>query len=58
MTGEGLGDMIEGLILQSEVMDLRACKDSRAEGLIIDAKVSVPVLIIHSFTFARGAMIQ
>ena len=39
MTGEGLGEMIEGLILQSEVMDLRACKDSRAEGLIIDAKV-------------------
>ena len=40
MTGEGLDDLIEGLILQSEIMDLRACKESRAEGLIIDAKVS------------------
>ena len=40
ITGEGLDDLIEGLILHSEIMDLRACNESRAEGLIIDAKVS------------------
>lgn len=39
MTGEGLDDLIEGLVLQSEVMDLRADAESRAEGLIIDAKM-------------------
>lgn len=39
LTGEGVDELVEGLILQSEVMDLRACKDSRAEGLIIDAKM-------------------
>jgi Translation initiation factor 2 (IF-2; GTPase) len=41
ITGDGVDHLIEGLILQSEVMDLRACKESRAEGIIIDAKVSV-----------------
>jgi translation initiation factor IF-2 len=40
ITGEGLDDLIEGLVLHSEIMDLRACQESRAEGLIIDAKVS------------------
>lgn len=41
ITGDGVDQLIEGLILQSEIMDLRACKESRAEGIIIDAKVSV-----------------
>ncbi len=39
LTGEGLDDLVEGLVLHSEIMDLRACQESRAEGLIIDAKV-------------------
>jgi len=39
ITGDGLEDLVEGLILQSEIMDLRADKDARAEGLIIDAKI-------------------
>lgn len=41
LTGEGIDNLIEGLILHSEIMDLRACRESRAEGLIIDAKVSL-----------------
>jgi translation initiation factor IF-2 len=39
MTGEGLNDLIEGLVLQSEVMDLRADEEARAEGVVMDARV-------------------
>ena len=39
LSGEGVDDLVEGLVLHSEIMDLRACQESRAEGLIIDAKV-------------------
>ena len=39
MTGEGLDDLIEGLVLQSEVMDLRADEEARAEGVVMDARV-------------------
>ena len=38
-TGEGLDDLIEGLALQSEVMDLRADDKTRAEGIVMDARV-------------------
>jgi len=60
MTGDGLDDLIEGLILQSEIMDLRACQESRAEGLIIDAKVSRFVLsvILREISLIDGNMIQ
>jgi len=39
LTGEGLENLIEGLVLQSQIMDLKADKQARAEGLVIDAKV-------------------
>jgi translation initiation factor IF-2 len=35
----GQGEFGEGLALQSEVMDLRADPDARAEGIIMDARV-------------------
>lgn len=38
-TGEGLEDLIEGLALQSEVMDLRADVGARAEGIVMDARI-------------------
>mmetsp|Transcript_20232 Transcript_20232/g.50328 ORF Transcript_20232/g.50328 Transcript_20232/m.50328 type:complete len:1070 (+) Transcript_20232:95-3304(+) len=38
ITGEGLDDLMEGLLLQSEIMDLRACDKSNGEGIIMDAR--------------------
>ena len=38
-TGDGLDDLIEGLALQSEIMDLRADDTARAEGIVMDARV-------------------
>mmetsp|Transcript_2439 Transcript_2439/g.5684 ORF Transcript_2439/g.5684 Transcript_2439/m.5684 type:complete len:1008 (+) Transcript_2439:171-3194(+) len=37
LTGVGLDDLMEGLLLQSEVMDLRADEEAEAEGIIMDA---------------------
>ncbi|CAJ1958770.1 unnamed protein product [Cylindrotheca closterium] len=37
LTGEGLEDLMEGLLLQSEIMDLRADEEAEAEGIIMDA---------------------
>ena len=39
LTGLGLDEMMEGLILQSEVMDLRADAEAHAEGIIMDARM-------------------
>lgn len=46
LTGEGLDALVEGLALQSEIMDLRADNEARAEGLVIDAKVSYAIIVI------------
>jgi translation initiation factor IF-2 len=39
LTGQGLDDLMEGLLLQSEVMDLRADDEADAEGIIMDARI-------------------
>mmetsp|Transcript_2079 Transcript_2079/g.4483 ORF Transcript_2079/g.4483 Transcript_2079/m.4483 type:complete len:1032 (+) Transcript_2079:1-3096(+) len=38
LTGEGLDDLMEGLLLQSEIMDLRADDKANGEGIIMDAR--------------------
>lgn len=38
ITGEGLDDLMEGLLLQSEIMDLRADDTVNGEGIIMDAR--------------------
>ena len=39
LTGEGLDELIESLILQSEIMDLRADAEAHAEGIVMDARM-------------------
>lgn len=39
LTGLGLDDLMEGLLLQSEIMDLRADPESHAEGIVMDARL-------------------
>jgi translation initiation factor IF-2 len=39
LTGQGVNDLIEAVALQSEIMNLRADQDTRAEGLVVDARV-------------------
>lgn len=56
MTGEGVDNLIEGLILQSEVMDLRACTESRAEGIIIDAKMEKGLGVVANCIIRWGKL--
>jgi translation initiation factor IF-2 len=39
LTGLGLDDLIEGLMLQSEIMDLRADNEAPGEGIVMDARI-------------------
>ena len=38
-THQGLNDLIESILLQAEVLDLKAAKDTLAEGIVIEAKL-------------------
>jgi len=38
LTGQGLDELMEGLLLQSEIMDLRADDTASGEGIIMDAR--------------------
>ena len=62
LTGEGLDDLMEGLLLQSEVMDLRADEDAQAEGIIMDAAMEkglgvVATAIIRWGNIQRGDVV-
>jgi len=54
LTGKGLDDLVEGLVLHSEIMDLRACQESRAEGLIVDAKVEKGLGVSRRLYYSLG----
>jgi small GTP-binding protein len=56
LTGEGLDDLIEGLVLQAEVMDLRADHESKAEGLVMDARVDKGLGIIADCVVRWGSI--
>ncbi len=58
-TGQGIDDLLEGILLQAEVLELKAPKDSMAKGLIIEARLDkgrgpVATLLVQSGTLRRG----
>jgi translation initiation factor IF-2 len=55
-TGEGLDDLIEGLALQSEVMDLRADDKARAEGVVMDARVEQGLGVVADCIIRWGSI--
>ena len=57
-TGEGLDDLIEGLALQSEMMDLRADETARAEGIVMDARVEQGLGIVVDSIIRWGSIKQ
>jgi len=56
LTGDGLDDLIEGLALQSEVMDLRADDAVRAEGIVMDARVEKGLGIVADCIIRWGSL--
>jgi translation initiation factor IF-2 len=56
LTGEGVDNLIEALVLQSEVMELRADPDAQAEGIILDARFEKGVGVVADCIIRWGSM--
>lgn len=55
-TGMGLDDLIEGIVLHSEIMDLRAPVETKAEGIVMDARIDKGVGIVADCIVRWGSM--
>ncbi|WP_079433545.1 translation initiation factor IF-2 [Zoogloea sp. LCSB751] len=58
-TGQGIDDLLEAILLQAEVLELKAPQESMAKGLIIEARLDkgrgpVATLLVQSGTLRRG----
>jgi translation initiation factor IF-2 len=61
-TGDGIGDLLDAILLQAEVMDLKAVEDGPAKGLVIESSLekgrgAVATLLVQSGTLKQGDMI-
>ncbi|MXQ11867.1 translation initiation factor IF-2 [Microvirga makkahensis] len=61
-TGQGLDDLLEGLQLQSEILDLKANPDRSAEGTVIEAKLDrgrgpVATVLVQRGTLHTGDIV-
>ncbi|BAL24561.1 translation initiation factor IF-2 [Azoarcus sp. KH32C] len=58
-TGQGIDELLEGVLLQAEVLELKAPADSPAKGLIIEARLDkgrgpVATMLVQSGTLRKG----
>jgi len=58
-TGAGIDDLLERVLLQAEVLELKAAKDAPAKGLVIEARIDkgkgpVATILVQSGTLHRG----
>ncbi len=58
-TGQGIDTLLENLLLQAEVLELKAPKDTLAKGLVIEARLDkgkgpVATVLVQSGTLKRG----
>ncbi len=61
-TGEGIDTLLENVLLQAEVLELKAPVDAPAKGLVIEAKLDkgrgpVATIMIQSGTLKRGDIV-
>ena len=61
-TGQGIDELLEQVLLQAEVLELKAAKDSLAKGLVIEAKLDkgrgpVATVLVQSGTLKRGDVV-
>jgi translation initiation factor IF-2 len=61
-TGDGLNDLLEGLQLQAEILDLKANPDRSAEGTVIEAKLDrgrgpVATVLVQRGTLHTGDIV-
>jgi len=58
-TGQGIDSLLEGLLLQAEVLELKAPKDAHAKGIVVEARLDkgrgpVATMLVQSGTLKRG----
>ncbi len=61
-TGEGIDALLENVLLQAEILELKAPKDAPAHGLVIEARLDkgrgpVATVLVQSGTLKRGDML-
>jgi translation initiation factor IF-2 len=61
-TGEGVDKLLESILLQAELMDLKAVADGPAQGIVIESSLekgrgAVATLLVQAGTLKRGDMI-
>ena len=61
-TGQGIDDLLEAILLQAEVLELKASKNTPAKGLVIEGKLdkgrgSVSTILVQSGTLRKGDML-
>jgi translation initiation factor IF-2 len=58
-SGQGIDTLLEGILLQAEVLELKAPKDTTAKGIVIEARLdkgkgAVATMLVQSGTLKRG----
>ncbi len=61
-TGQGIDDLLEQVLLQAEVLELKAAVESAAKGLVIEAKLDkgrgpVATVLVQGGTLKRGDVV-
>ncbi len=61
-TGEGIDDLLEGILLQAELLELKADPDRRARGLVIESSLDkgrgpLATILVQNGTLKRGEMV-
>jgi len=61
-TGEGVNDLIESLILQSEIIELKAPSEGKASGLVIESRLdkgrgAVATVMVQKGTLEQGQIV-
>ena len=61
-TGQGVDGLLESILLQSEVLELRAPKDAPARGIVIESRLDkgrgpVATVLVQSGTLRRGDIV-
>lgn len=57
-THQGLNELIEAILLQAEVLDLKASKDTLAEGIVIEAKLDKARGPVATVIVTKGSLKQ
>jgi len=61
-TGEGIDDLLEGISLQAELLELQADPEARAQGLVIESSLDkgrgpMATVLVQNGTLRRGEMV-